>query len=134
MSFFKIPKIQKLYNIRACVKIQIFYTCINAMASSSRQKICMCILDILTHSNEKRCFLQCIWTSNYHIFFLIFKICQIFIKLIIFEWMNEFERFRKDSKDFERIRKVVNYDMKLLFGKLKIVKKSQKHGFNFLQA
>ena len=50
--------------------------------------------------------------------------------------MNEFEKFRKDSKDFgrirkisegfERFRKVVNYDMKLLFGKLKIVKKAQK--------
>ena len=45
--------------------------------------------------------------------------------------MNKFERFRKNSQEFERFRKIVNYDIKLIFCKLK---EAKKRGFDCLQA
>ena len=90
------------YNI-TFVKFQIFYTCINALASSSKPKKCTCILNIFDSIRRKSLVFTMHLSIKLSYFFLD---RQNIFKFSIFHEIDDFrinKTIRKISKDFERL-------------------------------
>ena len=97
------------YNI-TFVKFQIFYMCINALASSSKPKKCICILNIFDSIKRKLLVFTMHLSIKLSYFFLD---RQNIFKFSIFHEIDDFrinKTIRKISKDLERFRKIVKYE------------------------